>query len=147
MCFVSLHSTGGSALLETPLAYGPRHWGQNRSATGSAASHAEDRRAAPMTAASAAAQILVSVNCWLLDSPIMGRWGAVVNHQGLRSQPASAWLSPRSKELRGWSGGCRRAPPRDHGGGGAAGHRERSLSLASRGFSRGRYDSLRSCSD
>src|SRR5215212_11477558 len=61
MFFVSLHSTGGSARLETPLAYGPRHWGQNRSATGSAAGNAEDSCAAPITAASPAAQILVGV--------------------------------------------------------------------------------------
>src|ERR1700682_5076258 len=73
MCFVSLHSTGGSALLETPLAYGPRHWGQNRSATGSAASNAEDSVAAPTPAASPAAQILVRVNCSLLDPPILRR--------------------------------------------------------------------------
>jgi len=32
MFFVSLHSTGGVAVFETPVAYGPRHWGQNRSA-------------------------------------------------------------------------------------------------------------------
>ena len=61
MFLVSLHSTGGSALLETPLAYGPRHWGQNRSATGSAASNTEDSRAAPMRAVSPTAQILVNV--------------------------------------------------------------------------------------
>jgi hypothetical protein len=61
MFFVSLHSSGGLALLETPLAYGPRHWGQNRSATGSAASNTEDSSAAPMTAVSPAAQILVGV--------------------------------------------------------------------------------------
>ena len=30
--FVSLHSVGGLADLETPLAYGPRHCGQKRSA-------------------------------------------------------------------------------------------------------------------
>src|SRR5262245_34797296 len=29
--FVSLHSTGGSAVFETPVAYGPRHCGQNLS--------------------------------------------------------------------------------------------------------------------
>src|SRR5882672_2735530 len=32
MFFVSLHSTGGVAVFETPVAYGPRHCGQNRSA-------------------------------------------------------------------------------------------------------------------
>src|SRR5207245_3568544 len=32
MFFVSLHSVGGFANRETPLAYGPRHCGQNRSA-------------------------------------------------------------------------------------------------------------------
>src|SRR4030095_4936146 len=53
----------------------PRHWGQNRSATGSAASNTEDSCAAPMTTASPAAQILVSVNCWLLDPPILLRAG------------------------------------------------------------------------
>src|SRR5215510_4699798 len=31
MFFVSLHSTGGVAVLDTPLAYGPRHCGQKRS--------------------------------------------------------------------------------------------------------------------
>src|SRR5713226_8588717 len=32
--FVSLHSVGGFADRETPVAYGPRHCGQNRSAAG-----------------------------------------------------------------------------------------------------------------
>src|SRR4030095_14915258 len=35
--FVSLHSRGGSAVLETPVAYGPRHCGQNFSAVVSGA--------------------------------------------------------------------------------------------------------------
>src|SRR5688572_22493942 len=36
--FVSLHSTGGVAVRETPVANGPRHWGQNLSADCSAVS-------------------------------------------------------------------------------------------------------------
>src|SRR5215204_3309516 len=35
MFFVSLHSSGGSAVRETPVAYGPRHCGQYFSAVGS----------------------------------------------------------------------------------------------------------------
>jgi hypothetical protein len=36
MFFVSLHSAGGFALGDTPVASGPRHCGQNRSAGGCA---------------------------------------------------------------------------------------------------------------
>ena len=43
MFFVSLHSVGGSACRETPVAYGPRHCGQNFSASVSA-DHPADRR-------------------------------------------------------------------------------------------------------
>jgi hypothetical protein len=32
MFLVSLHSVGGVAVFETPVAYGPRHCGQKRSA-------------------------------------------------------------------------------------------------------------------
>ena len=32
MFFVSLHSSGGVAVVDTPVACGPRHCGQNRSA-------------------------------------------------------------------------------------------------------------------
>src|SRR4029079_11253347 len=35
--FVSLHSTGGSAVFDTPVAWGPRHWGQYFSAAVSGA--------------------------------------------------------------------------------------------------------------
>jgi hypothetical protein len=47
--FVSLHSVGGSPYFETPVAYGPRHCGQKRSAAGSAAS-IETRRPTPTAA-------------------------------------------------------------------------------------------------
>ena len=36
MFFVSLHSVGGLANFETPVAYGPRHCGQKRSAVAAA---------------------------------------------------------------------------------------------------------------
>src|SRR6188474_348945 len=36
MFLVSLHSTGGSAVFDTPVAYGPRHWAQYFSASVSA---------------------------------------------------------------------------------------------------------------
>src|SRR5213593_4362174 len=37
MFFVSLHSVGGLASFDTPVAYGPRHCGQKRSASARAA--------------------------------------------------------------------------------------------------------------
>ena len=93
MFFVSLHSTGGSAVLETPFAYGPRHWGQNRSATGSAASSTNDSSAALVTAASPATWILVSLMVFSLDAPIMGRRGAAVK---LKPPVGTAGLTPGS---------------------------------------------------
>src|SRR6185436_19108367 len=52
MFLVSLHSVGGLAAFETPVAKGPRHCGQNRSAAGSGAP-----RSVVASAAVAAAEI------------------------------------------------------------------------------------------
>ena len=49
--FVSLHSAGGSARLDTPVAYGPRHCGQYASPAGSDAQDGQ-RRATRATASS-----------------------------------------------------------------------------------------------
>jgi hypothetical protein len=81
MFFVSLHSRGGSAVLETPFANGPRHWGQNRSASGSTASSKDDSSAAPATAASPAVRILICGMVFSFGATMMGHPGAPVNPQ------------------------------------------------------------------
>src|ERR1700750_2420861 len=54
MFFVSLHSSGGSAVRETPVAYGPRHCGQDCFAAGSGP--------APLAVAKGGAACSVAVN-------------------------------------------------------------------------------------
>src|SRR5580765_5649823 len=48
MFFVSLHSVGGLACFETPVAYGPRHCGQKRSAVAAALLWRDRSAVAPM---------------------------------------------------------------------------------------------------
>src|SRR5262245_60291855 len=42
--FVSLHSSGGFAVDETPVAWGPRHWAQNRIASDCCAAGTDESR-------------------------------------------------------------------------------------------------------
>src|SRR5262245_30261543 len=51
MFLVSLHSSGGLAVFETPVADGPRHCGQNRPASVSCAAGIDENSAKRMTAA------------------------------------------------------------------------------------------------
>jgi hypothetical protein len=85
MFLVSLHTLGGFALRETPLAWGPRHWGQNCSPAVSAVVNDPSHGPLIVVATTTAAPNFIAD--WMGIGWIIGR----SRYQGLKAWSVPLW--------------------------------------------------------